>query len=171
MAARLPCCIAPFSARGYETYTLGDATQQTLREIWNGPAYQEFRQQLLWRRAAQALPELRPAMEPLGVAVVIPTLERGGGDRRRRRARFRVTLAREIIVADGGSCDGTPELARTAGARVIVREQARLRSRLRRRRRRGRRAECAVIVFMDGDGADRGDLMARLVDPISRRQP
>ena len=26
----LPCCIAPFSQRGYENYTLGDATQQTL---------------------------------------------------------------------------------------------------------------------------------------------
>jgi len=25
----LPCCIAPFSQRGYENYTLGDATQQT----------------------------------------------------------------------------------------------------------------------------------------------
>ena len=43
----LPCCIAPFSARGYETYTLGDATQQSLREIWNGPAYRDFRQDLL----------------------------------------------------------------------------------------------------------------------------
>ena len=39
----LPCCIAPFSQRGYEHYTLGDATQQTLRGIWNGPAYQSFR--------------------------------------------------------------------------------------------------------------------------------
>jgi MoaA/NifB/PqqE/SkfB family radical SAM enzyme len=39
----LPCCIAPFSARGYETYTLGDARTQTLSEIWNGPAYQDFR--------------------------------------------------------------------------------------------------------------------------------
>lgn len=43
----LPCCIAPFSARGYETYTLGDATQQTLREIWNGAAYKDFRSTLL----------------------------------------------------------------------------------------------------------------------------
>lgn len=43
----LPCCIAPFSAPGYASYTLGDATQQTLREIWNGPAYQEFRRALL----------------------------------------------------------------------------------------------------------------------------
>jgi radical SAM protein with 4Fe4S-binding SPASM domain len=42
----LPCCIAPFSQRGYENYTLGDATQQTLREIWRGPAYQEFRRSL-----------------------------------------------------------------------------------------------------------------------------
>ncbi|MBV8745182.1 MAG: SPASM domain-containing protein [Xanthobacteraceae bacterium] len=43
----LPCCIAPFSQRGYEHYTLGDATQHTLQEIWNGPAYQSFREGLL----------------------------------------------------------------------------------------------------------------------------
>ena len=43
----LPCCIAPFSQRGYENYTLGDATQQSLREIWNGAAYQSFRAALL----------------------------------------------------------------------------------------------------------------------------
>jgi MoaA/NifB/PqqE/SkfB family radical SAM enzyme len=43
----LPCCIAPFSQRGYEHYTLGDATQQSLQDIWNGPAYQAFREALL----------------------------------------------------------------------------------------------------------------------------
>jgi MoaA/NifB/PqqE/SkfB family radical SAM enzyme len=43
----LPCCIAPFSARGYASYTLGDATQSSLREIWNGVAYREFREKLL----------------------------------------------------------------------------------------------------------------------------
>ena len=43
----LPCCIAPFSARGYENYTLGDATQDTLRDIWNSPAYRGFRTSLL----------------------------------------------------------------------------------------------------------------------------
>jgi radical SAM protein with 4Fe4S-binding SPASM domain len=42
----LPCCIAPFSQRGYENYTLGDATQQSLREIWSGPAYSDFRKAL-----------------------------------------------------------------------------------------------------------------------------
>jgi MoaA/NifB/PqqE/SkfB family radical SAM enzyme len=43
----LPCCIAPFSARGYENYTLGDATQDTLKEIWNSPTYKDFRTDLL----------------------------------------------------------------------------------------------------------------------------
>ena len=43
----LPCCIAPFSMRGYGNYTLGDATQATLREIWNGAAYRDFRTALL----------------------------------------------------------------------------------------------------------------------------
>ncbi len=43
----LPCCIAPFSQRGYDNYTLGDATQQSLRDIWNGAAYTDFREALL----------------------------------------------------------------------------------------------------------------------------
>jgi len=43
----LPCCIAPFSMRGYSSFTLGNATQQSLREIWNGAAYQDFREGLL----------------------------------------------------------------------------------------------------------------------------
>jgi MoaA/NifB/PqqE/SkfB family radical SAM enzyme len=43
----LPCCIAPFSMKGYSSFTLGDATQSSLREIWNGPEYQRFRAGLL----------------------------------------------------------------------------------------------------------------------------
>ncbi|WP_375461970.1 radical SAM/SPASM domain-containing protein [uncultured Enterovirga sp.] len=43
----LPCCIAPFSVRGYSNYTLGDATQHSLRDIWNSPAYRDFRSSLL----------------------------------------------------------------------------------------------------------------------------
>jgi radical SAM protein with 4Fe4S-binding SPASM domain len=42
----LPCCIAPFSQRGYENYTLGDATQEDLRDIWNSPRYRSFREAL-----------------------------------------------------------------------------------------------------------------------------
>jgi MoaA/NifB/PqqE/SkfB family radical SAM enzyme len=43
----IPCCIAPFSMRGYDSFTLGDATQQTLKEIWNGEKYQDFRRALV----------------------------------------------------------------------------------------------------------------------------
>jgi MoaA/NifB/PqqE/SkfB family radical SAM enzyme len=43
----LPCCIAPFSQHGYENYTLGQAGQQSLHDIWNGSAYREFRAALL----------------------------------------------------------------------------------------------------------------------------
>jgi MoaA/NifB/PqqE/SkfB family radical SAM enzyme len=39
----LPCCIAPFAQHGYANFTLGDATQASLRDIWNGPAYRSFR--------------------------------------------------------------------------------------------------------------------------------
>lgn len=50
----LPCCIASFSQRGYENYTLGNATQQTLREIWTGAAYRDFRAALLSDRPPAA---------------------------------------------------------------------------------------------------------------------
>jgi MoaA/NifB/PqqE/SkfB family radical SAM enzyme len=50
----LPCCIAPFSQHGYEHYTLGDASQEMLRAIWNGPAYQAFRAALLSDRPPAA---------------------------------------------------------------------------------------------------------------------
>ena len=43
----LPCCIAPFSMKGYGAFTLGDATQASLKDIWNGAEYQRFREGLL----------------------------------------------------------------------------------------------------------------------------
>ena len=74
------------------------------------------------------------------------------------------SVAAEIIVADSGSTDGTQQAAREAGARVLELG-------------RGYGLACAraaeaadpasdVIVFLDGDGADRGDLMSLLVDPV-----
>jgi MoaA/NifB/PqqE/SkfB family radical SAM enzyme len=50
----IPCCIAPFSMRGYDSFTLGDATQQSLRAIWNGERYQNFRSALLSDRPSPA---------------------------------------------------------------------------------------------------------------------
>jgi radical SAM protein with 4Fe4S-binding SPASM domain len=50
----LPCCIAPFSQHGYENYTLGDASQEELRQIWNGLRYRAFREALLSDKPPQA---------------------------------------------------------------------------------------------------------------------
>jgi glycosyltransferase involved in cell wall biosynthesis len=72
----------------------------------------------------------------------------------------------ECIVVDNGSTDATGEVAAAAGARVIASP-------------RGYGAAmhagaCAavssstVLVFLDGDGADPVEEMARLVEPIER---
>jgi MoaA/NifB/PqqE/SkfB family radical SAM enzyme len=50
----LPCCIAPFSMRGYENFTLGDAKTTPLRQIWNGAEYQSFREALMSGQPPQA---------------------------------------------------------------------------------------------------------------------
>jgi glycosyltransferase involved in cell wall biosynthesis len=100
----------------------------------------------------------------LGVAVVIPTLDEEAAIAG-AIAGIPRDLAREVIVVDGGSTDRTQAVATAAGARVVAIGE----------RGYGRAcaagiaaasADCGIIVFMDGDGADRGDLMARLIAPI-----
>ena len=154
----LPCCIAPFSQRGYENYTLGDATQQTLARDLERPG-------LPARSARRCCPTSRRrpapaaacagACEPVPrprVALVIPTLNeedsigdggardparRGGpGDRRRRRQH-----------ATG------PASAAQRGRRRGDRRRPRLRPRLP-RGDRSAATDADIIVFMDGDGAD-----------------
>jgi rSAM/selenodomain-associated transferase 2 len=61
----------------------------------------------------------RPFSAPETISVIIPTLNEAaniGGCLAALQGR---PLIHEIIVADGGSIDGTPETARTQGARVI----------------------------------------------------
>ncbi|MFL5286652.1 MAG: glycosyltransferase family 2 protein [Rhodopila sp.] len=70
----------------------------------------------------------------------------------------------DIIVADGGSTDGTREAARTAGARVI--EAGRGYGRACHLGAEAAGADCRVIVFLDGDGADRGDLLGQIAGPV-----
>jgi len=71
----------------------------------------------------------------------------------------------EIIVADSASRDGTAAIAQAAGARVVPLAE------------RGYGRACAagvaaagegsdIILFLDGDGADRADLADMLIAPI-----
>ena len=99
-----------------------------------------------------------------GIAVIIPTLNEVAaigaviGE-------LPKDIVSDIIIADSGSTDGTQDAARRAGARVLdLRERG-----------YGRACaagvaaaspECDIIIFMDGDGADRGDLIAHLVAPL-----
>ena len=63
----LPCCIAPFSQRGYENYTLGDATQQTLARNLDRSGLRDFRKALQVEHAAGGLRQLRIAVEPVAM--------------------------------------------------------------------------------------------------------
>jgi radical SAM protein with 4Fe4S-binding SPASM domain len=42
----LPCCISPFSTIDYSSIILGNAFESSLGEIWSGPEYTYFREQL-----------------------------------------------------------------------------------------------------------------------------
>jgi glycosyltransferase involved in cell wall biosynthesis len=100
-------------------------------------------------------------MEP--VAVVIPTLNEVGtiGDVIRE---IPPAFARDIIIADSGSTDGTQQAAIAAGARVI--DTGRGYGRACAMGAAAAVADCRVIVFLDGDGADRADLIARIAGPV-----
>ena len=71
-------------------------------------------------------------------------------------------LTRDIIVADGGSTDGTQAIARSAGATVLDAGKGYGRA----CQAGANAAQTAIIVFMDGDGADRGDLLAKIAGPV-----
>ncbi len=103
-------------------------------------------------------------MSGLGrVAVVIPTWNEAGAI----GAVVRDVLAQgvgEVIVSDGGSQDGTQTVAREAGATVL--DAGRGYGRACALGAERARAECDVVAFMDGDGADRPDQLERLAEPV-----
>jgi glycosyltransferase involved in cell wall biosynthesis len=99
-----------------------------------------------------------------GVAAVIPTLNEAATIAG-AIASIPRDVVDEIIVADSSSSDGTAAIAQAAGARVVTLSE----------RGYGRAcaagaaaadAACGIILFLDGDGADRADLASILVGPI-----
>jgi glycosyltransferase involved in cell wall biosynthesis len=98
------------------------------------------------------------------IAVVIPALDEERSIEAVVASIDRVLVA-QIVVGDNGSGDRTAELARAAGATVVV------------ERDRGYGAACAaalsridpatdIVVFMDADGSDDPAEMRALVTPI-----
>lgn len=100
--------------------------------------------------------------EAAGVAVIIPTFNEADSI-----AAVVAELPRDIvgrvIVADGGSTDGTQQRARDAGAQVIAVGRGYGLACL----TGAQAAEGAdIVMFMDGDGADDPSAIAALVEPI-----
>jgi len=101
------------------------------------------------------------------VTAVIPTLDEADTIAA-VIAELRGNIICDVIVADSGSRDNTPMIAQTAGARIVSLTE------------RGYGRACAagaaaaapdttIILFLDGDGADRADLAERLIAPIHAR--
>jgi glycosyltransferase involved in cell wall biosynthesis len=96
------------------------------------------------------------------VAVVIPTLNEAESIGAVMASLPR-HLVDHIVVVDGGSTDGTPEIARRAGAEVIAVGPGYGRACL-----AGAEAatDAGVLVFMDGDGADDPSAIAEMVSVL-----
>ncbi|MGY4707534.1 glycosyltransferase family 2 protein [Candidatus Bipolaricaulota sp. J31] len=99
------------------------------------------------------------------VTVVIPTLNEAGNLRRCLRALAAQSFGDfEVIVVDGGSSDGTVDVARSFGARVIaVRERG-----IARARQAGFEAAAGeIIASTDADAGPPPEWLARLIAPFS----
>jgi len=102
----------------------------------------------------------------MSVSVIIPVLNEAGSIGAVLEA-IPWRLGAEVIVVDGGSGDGTPEIAREHGARVLHEP------------RPGYGYACAagatsargqVLTFMDGDGSDDPQALESLVAPLEADQ-
>jgi glycosyltransferase involved in cell wall biosynthesis len=96
------------------------------------------------------------------VALIIPTLNEEAAIGEVVRAAPRHVVD-DVIVVDSGSDDRTVERARAAGARVIAAGRGYGRACAAGAKAAG---DCDIVVFLDGDGSDRPELVPELVAPI-----
>jgi glycosyltransferase involved in cell wall biosynthesis len=115
------------------------------------------------REGPRGASSLQPREEGKRIALVIPTLneEEAVGP---LLARVPSGAVDRIIIADGGSTDRTLERAREMGATAI--EAGRGYGRACWQGALAAGEDCGIVVFMDGDGADKPELISRLVAPI-----
>jgi len=97
------------------------------------------------------------------VAVIIPTFNEAASIGA-VVASIPRNIASRVIVADGGSVDGTADIARRAGAEVITVGRGYGRACL-----AGAQAaeDADIVAFMDGDGADDPVALAAMVQAVS----
>ena len=153
-----PVKTSPAAVEGVEMRIIeGEGDREGRRNTAYRPDHSHLR-----RHAPRPFPLLR---ERLRVAAVIPTLNEAATIAAVVTSLPR-DIVRDIIVADSASRDGTPDIARAAGARVVSLTE----------RGYGRACAaaaasanpaCDIILFLDGDGADRADLAHLLVSPIA----
>ncbi|HTX54473.1 MAG TPA: glycosyltransferase family 2 protein [Candidatus Baltobacteraceae bacterium] len=101
--------------------------------------------------------------ESMRVTAIIPALDEEGAIGATVAGLDR-TLIHEVIVVDNGSRDRTADCAAAAGARVVLEP------------RRGYGSACltgvraagpgGILVFLDGDGSDAPEDVARVLNPI-----
>jgi glycosyltransferase involved in cell wall biosynthesis len=115
---------------------------------------------------SETLPEsqLRGAPQPGHSAVIIPALNEEKTIAGVVRS-IPPECVHEIIVVDNGSTDQTAKHAQEAGARVVS-EPRRGYGKACRAGVNALSSDVNIVIFMDGDGSDCPELMARLVDPI-----
>lgn len=98
------------------------------------------------------------------VSVIIPALNESSRIRWVVEFARRASLVNEVIVVDDGSVDGTPQIARHAGARVITSgflgKGTSMEDGL-------RASKCPIVVYLDGDlaGLDEG-LVEKMCRPL-----
>lgn len=98
------------------------------------------------------------------VSVIIPALNESSRIRWVVEFARRASLVNEVIVVDDGSVDGTPQIAKRAGARVITSGFLGKGSSM----EDGLRAsKCPIVLYLDGDlaGLDDG-LVEKMCRPL-----
>ena len=115
-----------------------------------------------------SLPPFVPESAPL-VSAVIPCLNEEDAIAAVVAGVLAQGVDEVVVVVDGGSTDHTAERALAAGARV-VRETRRGYGQAIQTGIAALRANTGIVVFLDGDGSDRPEMIPALIEPIVGRR-